>query len=65
MAKNNEALGLLSIGDEVRADLAVIFQEAGCVSVVLSSTLLLWAKPKGQAISPSGHHLQAGSLHLC
>lgn len=24
---------------------AVIFQEAGCVSVVLSSTLLLWAKP--------------------
>ena len=25
---------------------AVIFQEAGCVSVVLSSTLLLWAKPK-------------------
>ena len=26
--------------------LAVIFQEAGCVTVVLSSTLLLWAKPK-------------------
>ena len=26
--------------------MAVIFQEAGCVSVVLSSTLLLWAKPK-------------------
>ncbi len=25
--------------------LAVIFQEAGCVTVVLSSTLLLWAKP--------------------
>jgi P-type E1-E2 ATPase len=25
---------------------AVIFQEAGCISVVLSSTLLLWAKPK-------------------
>ena len=25
---------------------AVIFQEAGCVSVVLSSTLLLWAQPK-------------------
>ena len=26
--------------------MAVIFQEAGCVSVVLSSTLLLWAKVK-------------------
>lgn len=25
--------------------MAVIFQEAGCISVVLSSTLLLWAKP--------------------
>lgn len=25
---------------------AVIFQEAGCISVVFSSTLLLWAKPK-------------------
>jgi len=25
---------------------AVIFQEAGCVTVVLSSTLLLWAKPR-------------------
>ena len=29
---------------------AVIFQEAGCVSVVLSSTLLLWAKPRRQAL---------------
>ncbi len=27
---------------------AVIFQEAGCVSVVLSSTLLLWARPGRQ-----------------
>jgi len=26
--------------------LAVIFQEAGCVTVVLSSTLLLWANPR-------------------
>jgi len=26
--------------------LAVLFQEAGCVTVVLSSTLLLWARPK-------------------
>lgn len=25
---------------------AIIFQEAGCISVVLSSTLLLWAQPK-------------------
>ena len=25
--------------------LAVLFQEAGCISVVLSSTLLLWARP--------------------
>ena len=32
-------LGLLS------PVLAVLFQEAGCVSVVLSSTLLLWARP--------------------
>jgi cation transport ATPase len=24
---------------------AIIFQEAGCISVVLSSMLLLWAKP--------------------
>lgn len=29
--------------------MAVIFQEAGCVTVVVSSTLLLWAKPPGQA----------------
>lgn len=26
--------------------MAVLFQEAGCVSVVVSSTLLLWAQPK-------------------
>ena len=30
--------------------LAVIFQEAGCVTVVLSSTLLLWANPKRPVI---------------
>ena len=29
--------------------IAVIFQEAGCVSVVLSSTLLLWARPSMRA----------------
>ena len=28
---------------------AVVFQEAGCISVVLSSTLLLWARPGRQA----------------
>ena len=37
------ALGSLGMLTPV---LAVIFQEAGCVTVVLSSTLLLWAKPK-------------------
>lgn len=36
------ALGSLGMLTPV---MAVIFQEAGCVSVVLSSTLLLWAKP--------------------
>lgn len=30
--------------------IAVIFQEAGCISVVLSSTLLLWAQPKRPAV---------------
>jgi P-type E1-E2 ATPase len=29
--------------------LAVLFQEGGCVTVVLSSTLLLWARPKPPA----------------
>lgn len=29
--------------------LAVIFQEAGCITVVLSSTLLLWANPRRSA----------------
>ena len=28
--------------------LAVIFQEAGCITVVFSSTLLLWARPHRQ-----------------
>ena len=31
---------------------AVIFQEAGCISVVFSSTLLLWAKPKHHSDVP-------------
>jgi len=42
------ALGSLGMLTPV---LAVIFQEAGCVTVVLSSTLLLWAKPRS-AIRP-------------
>ena len=33
--------------------LAVIFQEAGCVTVVLSSTLLLWAKVPGTILPGS------------
>ena len=33
--------------------MAVIFQEAGCVSVVLSSTLLLWAQPKRPKLAAS------------
>ena len=37
------ALGTLGLLTPV---VAVIFQEAGCVSVVLSSTLLLWARPQ-------------------
>ena len=38
-------LGLGSLG-MLTPVMAVIFQEAGCISVVLSSTLLLWAKPR-------------------
>ncbi|MCL5268995.1 MAG: cation-translocating P-type ATPase [bacterium] len=37
------ALGTLGLLTPV---VAVIFQEAGCISVVLSSTLLLWARPQ-------------------
>jgi P-type E1-E2 ATPase len=32
--------------------MAVIFQEAGCISVVLSSTLLLWANPRQPVLTP-------------
>lgn len=42
------ALGLaLSIVGLMTPIIAVLFQEAGCVTVVLSSTLLLWAKGPG------------------
>ena len=37
------ALGVMGMMTPI---IAVIFQEAGCVTVVFSSTLLLWAKPK-------------------
>jgi Cd2+/Zn2+-exporting ATPase len=37
------ALGIMGLLTPV---LAVLFQEAGCITVVFSSTLLLWAKPK-------------------
>lgn len=35
--------------------LAVIFQEAGCVTVVLSSTMLLWARVPGRSTSANAH----------
>jgi P-type E1-E2 ATPase len=44
MIYNVVGLGLGSVG-LLTPVMAVIFQEAGCISVVLSSTLLLWAKP--------------------
>jgi Cd2+/Zn2+-exporting ATPase len=36
-------LGVLGLMTPI---IAVVFQEAGCITVVFSSTLLLWAKPK-------------------
>lgn len=33
---------------------AILFQEAGCISVVLSSMLLLWAKPKRSGVEVTG-----------
>ncbi len=42
---NAVGLGLGSLG-MLTPVMAVVFQEAGCISVVLSSTLLLWAKPR-------------------
>lgn len=50
------ALGLvLALMGLLTPVLAVILQEAGCVSVVFSSVLLLWAKPKaaGQSVDAS------------
>ena len=41
----------LSIVGLMTPIIAVIFQEAGCVTVVISSTLLLWAKARPGALS--------------
>jgi P-type E1-E2 ATPase len=45
MAYNIIGLGLSVVG-LMTPIVAVIFQEAGCITVVLSSTLLLWARPR-------------------
>ena len=45
MAYNMIGLGLSVVG-LMTPIVAVIFQEAGCITVVLSSTLLLWARPR-------------------
>ena len=45
MIYNVVGLGLSVVG-LMTPIVAVIFQEAGCITVVLSSTLLLWAKPR-------------------
>ena len=44
MIYNMIGLGL-SVAGLLTPIVAVIFQEAGCITVVLSSTLLLWARP--------------------
>ena len=43
---------------------AVLFQEAGCITVVLSSTLLLWAKTESPARDNPGAGISAGSPAL-
>jgi P-type E1-E2 ATPase len=48
MAYNAVGLALGSLG-LLTPIIAVVFQEAGCITVVLSSTLLLWAKPNGHS----------------
>jgi hypothetical protein len=39
--------------------LAVIFQEAGCITVVFSSTLLLWAKTESSLKNIDGNGISA------
>lgn len=52
MIYNVVGLGLSVVG-LMTPIIAVIFQEAGCITVVLSSTLLLWAKPKRKRMVPA------------
>jgi len=53
-------LGMLGLLTPV---LAVLFQEGGCVTVVLSSTLLLWARPRPLAdlVPPSALPVATGA----
>ena len=48
---NAAGLTLATLG-HLTPVMAVIFQEAGCISVVLSSTLLLWARVPGTKFLP-------------
>ena len=52
MIYNVVGLGLSVVG-LMTPIVAVIFQEAGCITVVLSSTLLLWARPKTKTAVPA------------
>ena len=49
MIYNVIGLGLSVVG-LMTPIVAVLFQEAGCITVVLSSTLLLWARPKTRTV---------------
>lgn len=50
---NATGLALAMLG-HLTPVMAVIFQEAGCVTVVLSSTLLLWTKVGGTSLESKG-----------
>jgi len=52
MIYNVVGLGLSVVG-LMTPIVAVIFQEAGCITVVLSSTLLLWARPRRKRKVPA------------
>ena len=49
MVYNMMGLGL-GVAGLLTPIMAVIFQEAGCITVVLSSTFLLWARPSMKAL---------------
>jgi heavy metal translocating P-type ATPase len=57
---NAVGLGLGSLG-MLTPVMAVVFQEAGCVTVVLSSTLSLWAQPRRPATGSRLAHGIAGT----